>query len=213
MWGGGNLIDKVDPSFRRIGVDINEYLIEMWKALLNGWIPPDFVSEEDWKDVRENMDSKYPKYYIGFVRLCCSFGADWNGGYARNVRKGLPNSEVLNSTTKSYCKQSKCNILKQLPKLIGVEFIHGDYTAVSQITGSLIYCDPPYKGTTQYKDLFEYERFYEWCREMAKSNIVYVSEYQMPNDFIVVWEGVQKTNISSSRVSGVEVTEKLFRMG
>ena len=45
--GGGNMIDKVDGL--RIGNDINYYLIEMWKSLQKGWIPPDVVTEEEYK--------------------------------------------------------------------------------------------------------------------------------------------------------------------
>lgn len=85
--GGANMIDKVPREFKRIGIDNNEYLMSMFNNILSGWTPPDFVSESEWRDVREKMEASYEKHYIGFVRLCCSFGADWNGGYARNVKK------------------------------------------------------------------------------------------------------------------------------
>ena len=103
--GGGNMIDKVSGDFEKLGIDNNEYLIEMFNSLKKGWIPPDYISEDVWKDVRQKMDEAYEKHFIGFCRLGCSFGADWNGGFARNVKKDKPNAEILNSTTKSYCKQ------------------------------------------------------------------------------------------------------------
>jgi DNA adenine methylase len=43
--GGANIIDKVEGN--RIGGDSNEYLIEMWKALQNGWVPKDNYIKED----------------------------------------------------------------------------------------------------------------------------------------------------------------------
>jgi DNA adenine methylase len=43
--GGANVIDKVQG--KRIGGDKNEYVIALFKALQNGWIPPKNVSEEE----------------------------------------------------------------------------------------------------------------------------------------------------------------------
>lgn len=40
--GGANLIDKINNR-RRIGNDNNKYLIALFKALQNGYIPPDNV--------------------------------------------------------------------------------------------------------------------------------------------------------------------------
>ena len=34
---------------------------------------------------------------------------------------------------------------------------------------------------------FNYEKFYEFCRELGKNNYVFISEYYMPNDFECVW--------------------------
>lgn len=206
--GGANMIDKVEG--KRIGADFNEYLIAMWKELQNGWTPPDFVSEEDWRDVKEQMENKYEKHYIAFVRLGCSFGADWNGGYARNVRKDKHNAELLNSTTKSYCGQSKRNILKQLPNLKGVEFIHSSYQDLEIPLNSLIYCDPPYEGTTKYKDDFNHVDFWEWCRTKAKQgHLVYVSEYNAPSDFECVYSS-EINNTLNNTAKTTKATEKLF---
>lgn len=206
--GGANMIDKVDG--RRIGADFNEYLIAMWKELQNGWTPPDFVSEDNWRDVKTQMESKFEKHYIAFVRLGCSFGADWNGGYARNVRKDKPNAELLNSTTKSYCGQSKRNILKQLPKLKGVEFLNSSYQDLEIPINSLIYCDPPYEGATKYKDDFNHVDFWEWCRTKAKQgHLVYVSEYNAPNDFECVYSS-EINNTLNNTAKTTKATEKLF---
>tara|TARA_R110001592_G_scaffold361329_2_gene671735 strand:+ start:126 stop:845 length:720 start_codon:yes stop_codon:yes gene_type:complete len=206
--GGANMIDKVEG--KRIGADFNEYLIAMWKELQNGWTPPNFVSEVDWRDVKTQMENKYEKHYIAFVRLGCSFGADWNGGYARNVRKDKPNAELLNSTTKSYCGQSKRNILKQLPNLKSVEFINSSYQDLKIPNDSLIYCDPPYEGTTKYKDDFNHLEFWEWCRTKAKEgHLVYVSEYNAPKDFECVYSS-EINNTLNNTAKTTKATEKLF---
>jgi DNA adenine methylase len=49
--------------------------------------------------------------------------------------------------------------------------------------GTVLYCDPPYCGTTGYKALepFNSEAFWFWAREHARRGVhVYVSEYQAP---------------------------------
>ena len=78
----------------------------------------------------------------------------------------------------------------------------------------LIYCDPPYQGTSGYKTgSFDHEKFFEWCGQQAKNNIVFVSEYNAPNDFIEVWRGEVKTNFASTRKKATHnAVEKLFKV-
>jgi DNA adenine methylase len=80
---------------------------------------------------------------------------------------------------------------------------------------SIVYCDPPYKGTKQYSgDLkqFNYDAFWNWVRILSEKNIVYVSEYLAPVDFEQIWEKTAKSSLRSNDViSGYkESTEKLF---
>lgn len=75
---------------------------------------------------------------------------------------------------------------------------------------AVIYCDPPYLGTTKYstKDI-DHNAFWDWCRKMSKDNYVFVSEYSAPNDFECVWS---KETTTSLKVHEHEPrVEKLFR--
>lgn len=111
--------------------------------------------------------------------------------------------------------RGKRNALKQSPKIQGVEFICCSYKDLSGVTNSLIYCDPPYQGTTGYKTgEFNHEEFFEWCRDMkSKGNSVFVSEYNAPDDFELVWQGEIKTNFSSQRKEAThKAVEKLFKV-
>ena len=76
---------------------------------------------------------------------------------------------------------------------------------------SIIYCDPPYKGTAGYlankKAGFDYAAFYDWC--CRQEELVLVSEYAMPEDrFTEVWRAKSIQTLSSVRTSSV--LEKLF---
>ena len=93
-----------------------------------------------------------------------------------------------------------------------MQFICDSYENLDFIN-ALIYCDPPYQGTSGYKTgAFDHDRFFEWCRQQAKKNIVFVSEYNAPDDFIEVWRGEVKTNFASQRKAATHnAVEKLFR--
>ena len=75
------------------------------------------------------------------------------------------------------------------------------YSDVKIEPDSVIYCDPPYNETEQYNSGFNHSEFYEWLRH--SENRVYISEYQMPDDFFLVYSVRKncKLNNNSSKVS------------
>jgi len=193
--GGCNMIDKIDHP-KRIGMDTNEYLISMWKALQDGWIPPNTLSKEEYYDIKNNKE-KYPQHLIGFVGVGCSFGAKWFGGYASN------------KANRNYCEKAKNFVMRQLPKIIDIKFYNCSYSDKNFSEPCILYCDPPYKNTIKYKDNFDHNIFWEWCRNMAEyGHKVYISEYNAPDDFVYIW----KKDISSTLDIGQhdKRTEKLF---
>jgi DNA adenine methylase len=205
--GGANMIDKVDG--KRIGSDSNEYLICLLKALQDGYIPPDFVTEDEYKSARIEKNLEPRTAFIGFG---CSYSGKWFGGYARNVRKDAPDAERLNMTTRNYCGESKRNLLKQLPNIIGINFLSCGYKDLEIPINSIIYCDPPYANTTSYKDKFSHEEFWQWCRDKkAQGHTIFISEYNAPEDFECVWE--KEVNSSLTKDTGAKkATEKLFTL-
>lgn len=85
---------------------------------------------------------------------------------------------------------------------------------VQRCKNSLIYLDPPYKGTKPYngKNNFDYEVFYDFVREISKNNFVFVSEYSMPDDFKIIWQKERKILIRSDRETADLAVEKLFTL-
>lgn len=198
--GGANMIDKVPDSLERVGYDLNNHVIH---ALIdirdNVDLLPDSVSEGEYKSYKGSV----AKSITSWVRFGCSFGGKFENGYARD-RQGNP--------PRNFCAEVKRNALKQSSKIQNVEFICDSYENLS-FENCLIYCDPPYQGTTGYKTgAFDHDKFFDWCREQAKRNIVFVSEYNAPDDFIEVWQGEIKTNFASSRKTATHnAVEKLFK--
>lgn len=72
---------------------------------------------------------------------------------------------------------------------------------------SVVYCDIPYRGTSGYKNSnFDYEKFYKWA--LNQDNLVFVSEYSMPEEFHVVAEWEKTCALSST--NNTKTVEKLF---
>ena len=70
--GGANMIDKVDGN--RIGADVHPHLICLLDAVANGWIPPESVSEEEYKQAKSAKAIDAKTAFMGFL---CSFGSKW----------------------------------------------------------------------------------------------------------------------------------------
>lgn len=203
--GGCNMIDKITGFDKIIGNDINVHLINMFQSLQKGWTPPDTISEKEYKQLMSKSDihlGSLESPLIGFVGIGCSYSGKWFGGYARgNDNKG---------NARNYCLESKKNVLKQIENLKEVIFISGDYKDLNIINKSIIYCDPPYKGTTNYKNYFDHQQFWDWCNDMVnRGHKVFVSEYNAPENWKCIWQ--KQVNSSLTKDTGSKkAVEKLF---
>ena len=192
--GGAWVIGKM--SGVRVGSDTNEALINYYKAVQSGYMPPDSMSEEEYKDIKHKIDVNDP--ITVFAMLACSFGGKWAGGYARG--------------NCDYCKTGKRASLKYRSGIEGVLFLTSDYR-VNDPQGWLIYYDPPYANTTAYKGQpkFNHDEFWDIMREWSKRNTVIISEYTAPDDFECIKEFEHRQHIRSKQGSG-KTSEKLFRL-
>lgn len=194
--GGGNMIDKVPKSYKRVGYDVNDHTIHAMIGIRDHLDElPDSVSEGLYKTIKGTA----PDPVNSWIRFEMSFASKLDGGYARN------------SLGTDYAKCAKNLAHKQSPLIQGIDFHCANYQDLD-FKDCLIYCDPPYKDSTGYAVKgFNHDDFYDWCRNQAKKNIVFVSEYSMPDDFIEVWHGEIKTNFASSRKKAThQAVEKLF---
>ena len=199
--GGANMIDKIKCPCK-IGTDVHKYLIALLDQVSETTDDlPDTITEEEYNAVRTNPFD-YPDWYVGLVGFCASYNGKWFGGYANGVK-------TKSGTIRNYTDEAIRNIRKQAPKLKGIFFACRDFWTLG-VGHMVIYCDPPYRDTTKYATSdFDYDKFYAWCKEMAKTNIVLISEYWMPEDgFECIWEGKLKCTLD--KASRTDKTEKLF---
>lgn len=183
------MIDKIKCD-KKVGTDIHNYLIAVLSKLSEGWIPPEEITEEMYKDIQNNKEN-YPDYLVGYVGFQLSYGGKWFGGYRRD-KVGKRN----------YSLEAYNNTIKQAPNLKDTKFKCMDFRdlPLDKIKGYVIYCDIPYRGTTKYAtDSFPYEEFYEWVKKVSVDNIVLISEYSMPDDFTCIWQKETKTLLDSNK--------------
>lgn len=213
--GGANSL--VQMTGGRIACDNNFFLIEMWRRLQQGWEPPNLITEELYNDVRDSLklrfengklvipEDKYEPALVAYVAFSLSWGGKWFGGYRRDKKgaKDDPGLKAENEIVQS--RRAKDAIMKMVPLIGNVEFYWLDYVALNIPDGSVIYCDPPHAGTTQYKDSFDHERFWRWVRYTSKKNKVFVSEFTAPDDFKCIWEQPRTNGLNKDKA-----TEKLF---
>lgn len=203
--GGMNLIDSVDGN--RIANDLNYYLIEMWRLLLNGWIPKPFYDREFYNKVKNNKDDYYANL-VGWIGFNCSYSGKFFGGYAGKVNTKIGN-------VRNYQEEALKNVRKQVDNLKGVNLCNVNYYELAIPPNSIIYLDPPYKNTTKYFADFDHDKFYDYCRQKKKEgHTIFISEYEMPEDFICVWEKEVKSSLSANgKIGGSKIsTEKLFTL-
>lgn len=207
--GGCNLLDKVPNKFKRIANDKNEYLIAMWKCLQQGNRFAETISRDLYSKARDAYRkedfSHFTKGEIGWIGFMGSYNGRWvDGGYSGHDVNG-----------RDYISEQIRNTLSQMPLLLDVDFRCGSYEEIKlpPADKTTIYCDIPYKGVKQYTTSknFDYEMFYDWCREKhAEGYRIFVSEYQMPDDFKCVWQK-QITNSMNQTITKKPI-EKLFML-
>ena len=103
--------------------------------------------------------------------------------------------------------------LQQLQKLNKIKATNKSYHDFSEVSGAILYLDPPYEGSHQkgYTNQFDSQEFYDWAFEIAKTNIVIISSYSISDER---FEAVYSFDKARSTLQGGEnikaKNEKLF---
>ena len=211
--GGANLIDKVDGN--RIGADNNKYLIAMWQELQQGWTPPEFITREFYSECRDKYNNNNAQenewHIIGCVGFNGSYGGRfYDGSYAGKVT-------TKHGKERNYPLEAYKNVMSQIAQIGSITFECCDYRAITLPENSIVYCDIPYANSKEYKSAksFDKDTFCDWCRDMKTQGLtIFVSEYEMPEDFKCVWLKEVKSSLSANgKIGGSKSSvEKLFTL-
>lgn len=182
---------------QRSASDIHEDLILLHQAVQQGWSGPNEVSENEYNKLKWAA----PSALRAFAGFGCSNSGKFFGGYARE------------STGRNFAANAQASLRKMAPLIQGVRFRLQDYREFDEPV-DLIYCDPPYDGTTGYTvGSFDSVEFWKWVREYGRRSIVLVSEYTAPEWATVVWQKSVKTDMNAKGGGKIPRVEKLFTVG
>ncbi len=202
--GGAWVLAQMAPHFAAPAAgDVMPDVAMMWSAVQQGWVPPTEMSRERWYQLKDESPSP-ERAFAGFG---CSFGGKWFAGFAR------PDPRQHESTG-GYAGAAARGIEKKRAAIQPVFIDHTDYRNWRPGPGTVVYCDPPYAGTTAYGGVGEFhpDEFWNvmrWWNYWGAT--VFVSEYQAPPDWRCVWQQDQRTSLKATDNQGT-VTEKLFTL-
>ncbi len=206
--GGLAVLAEVVHAFDGVvAADVHGDLIDMYRAIQQGWVPPSELSEDEYTRLRGEPPSPL-RTFAGFG---ASFGGKWWGGYARSPSRPSQNyaSQTRNSLLKA--KQRGCFAAT-------VEFVHKsvfefDVPADVDLSDFVIYCDPPYAGTTKYANTGKFDHDAFWTTAKRWSNqgaLVIISEYTAPYGATLIDSFNPQSSLKAA--SSDRVPERLFTL-
>ena len=172
--------------------DINKSVIMMWQD--NKLPSSTITTQEEFMKLKYDGETSAHKGFVGHF-----YG--YSGQYFQPF-KNRESTTLKNTITK----------IEQIKKKVhNVSFSSGSYTQYSTLKNYVIYCDPPYQVQSNYYDenrkrlSFDHDKFWDWCRFMSIDNIVFVSEYNLPEDF-------EKIYSIASRTGGSPKVDNLYML-
>ena len=103
--------------------------------------------------------------------------------------------------------------LQQLQQLNKIKATNKSYHDFSEVSGAILYLDPPYEGSNQkgYTNSFDSQEFYDWAFEIAKTNIVIISSYSISDERFEAVYSFDKTRSTLQGGENIKAkNEKLF---
>ena len=130
-------------------------------------------------------------------------GLDWDWFNAKPEK---------NKTSEQLQQLQQLERLQQLEQLDEVKATNKSYHDFSEVSGAILYLDPPYEGTNQdgYINSFDSQEFYNWAFEMAKTNIVIISSYSISDERFEVVYSFDKAHRTIQGGIRNDKCEKLF---
>lgn len=204
--GGLSMTAELAKAGPLVASDAHPGLIALYEKMRAepDWLEGFECSEADYQAAKRLPDNDPAKAFIGFG---CSFGGKWFGGYARfSAARGGP----------STCVSSIRTLARKIEATHAAVFACGSFFEQEPRADMLLYCDPPYAGTTGYSGVraFNQETFRARCLAWRDAgSIVYISEYENPIGSLV-WEREQGSWLGVGvKKSGARVKERLYRLG
>ena len=201
--GGGSVLAAVAPDFdHAVGADASASLVALWQAVIfGGWTPPIDMTQDEYNDIRND---ETPSAFRGWA----GYGASYQGKYFGGFNGNATHRDYMAENARGL--ERKAAILREHPNLT---LVHADYTDHTVNADTVVYCDPPYAGTTAYKaaDAFDHEWFWETAHRWSEMGaLVLVHEYTAPKWWVPV-HTKDRVEVMSRKSTGARA-ESLFML-
>ena len=207
--GGGSVMIAAAKSGAFSSVmasDVDGLVVAYWRALLEGWVPPTNVSEDEWRMLKSDNSDLALSAHAAYN---CSFGGKRWGGYARGMKSD-------GATPRNFADEASRNDVRAVQSIGIASVVQSDYIDALDGVGSgdVVYLDPPYAGTTGYATgRFDSNAMWALARELGLMGArVYVSEYAAPDWAEAIWSKDQPKSVSGGSQTRKRAVDKLFRV-
>lgn len=189
--GGANVACVAASSghfSRLVLADASALVVEMWRAGILGWRPPDSISKDLYEHLRQTREVSA---LAGFVHLAASYnGKPW-GGYGGGEHSGR---NYYEESIRAFDRDCAC-----LSRHPNVSFLCCDFSRIRIEPDAVVYCDPPYANTTGY--LHTVSGFWRWASSIDFPRVsVFVSEFSqnIPEGWSIVSRWSRSSTIDAN---------------
>ena len=132
-----------------------------------------------------------------------------------DVFSGYKQTETYKRSIEKYKQLQQLEQLGQLQRLQQLDEVKAtnkSYHDFGEVSGAILYLDPPYEGSHQksYINSFDSQEFYDWAFEMSKTNIVIISSYSISDERFEVVYSFDKAHSTLEGGTRNDKCEKLF---
>ena len=186
-------------------------VFDQWEELKN--LCPEIVSAcqnalKDKTDIKQRRIAFGPAVVKELKRL-----NDWNLVQNNLLYKschwrknGLKEKHVDLQSLESLQSLQSLQSLERLERKLTIT--NGSYEEYVYKEGDVVYCDPPYEGTSDYSEhgagAFDSQRFYDWA--LSQPYTIYISSYELPPAFTLIKEIPKISSFGNNHT----ITERLY---
>ena len=197
-----HILRRVENKKSYVASDCNPLLITLLKGVQKKRTIP-IITEYEYHKLKDQTENTLKRAVACFTYTYC--GKAWGGYVDKYTRDGKKKS--YSEERKRYYKD-----LQESEKFMSAKIREADYRKL-KFKNKLVYCDPPYAGTTGYKkgnddNEFDNDEFWDVMRKWSQDNFVFISEYRAPRDFKCVTSALKQSSLA---IQGrTDRKEKLF---
>lgn len=204
--GYAHIMRRVRKKMSHTASDSNELLLLLLKAIQNGDALPAVADRAEYERLKIQHKSGHatPTLSHAVAAFTYSFnGKEWGGYTSTYTRRDGRVDDIPKSRFNYY------DTLRQNEQFMKARLTCADYRSHAPVN-MLVYCDPPYEGTCRYSSTFSSSEFWDTVRAWSSNNIVFVSEYSAPSDFVIVAQRKKLVCLNNNGREKKDALESLY---